>query len=316
VQFAHDGSALAPSYDVVVGDGGLSDSGAANVTFTPSPPADPAPVDEPPPGEPDPDPPPEPRYEDIDQAVDDPAPPGELPEPQTLPESDDPEPTESGGPAEETAPGANPRGTGDPGGSLRPDPESRLRAAERRAADDLEGLPTVDIALMPDDVERDKDAGDDPALADVTRMARTSSSPLFWDALDQMRREMTEDAERHSHSQDLLMSAAEGLALMTSTGLLAVLLRSESLLALALSYIPAWRRVDPMAVLTLSPEERKKREQEMRAAREAEDRKLHELGDILDGGETPAEAGHEPAADEDLESPQGEPESPSDKQES
>jgi hypothetical protein len=298
-----------------VGDGGLSDSGAASVTFTPSPPADPAPVDEPPPGEPDPDPPPEPRYEDIDQAVDDPAPPGELPEPQTLPESDDPEPTESGGPAEETAPGANPRGTGDPGGSLRPDPESRLRAAERRAADDLEGLPTVDIALLPDDVERDKDTDDDPELADVTRMARSGASSLFWDALDQMRREMAEDAERHAQSESLLMSAAEGLALMTSTGLLTLLLRSESLLALALSYVPVWRRVDPMAILALSPEERKKRERELSTAREAEDRKLHELGDLLDGREAQPEAGDEPASEQDAESPHDEPEASSDDRE-
>jgi hypothetical protein len=146
-------------------------------------------------------------------------------------------------------------------------------------------------------------------------MARSGASSLFWDALDQMRREMAEDAERHAQSESLLMSAAEGLALMTSTGLLTLLLRSESLLALALSYVPVWRRVDPMAILALSPEERKKRERELSTAREAEDRKLHELGDLLDGREAQPEAGDEPASEQDAESPQDEPEASSDDRE-
>jgi hypothetical protein len=43
-----------------------------------------------------------------------------------------------------------------------------------------------------------------------------------------------------------------------------------------------WRRVDPLAVLTISEEERVRREQELRSARELEDQTERGVGDLLD----------------------------------
>jgi hypothetical protein len=58
---------------------------------------------------------------------------------------------------------------------------------------------------------------------------------------------------------------------------LALLLRGGSLAAAALSSVPLWRRVDPLAVLALSEEERWQREQDIRAAQREE-----ESGRLLD----------------------------------
>jgi hypothetical protein len=64
---------------------------------------------------------------------------------------------------------------------------------------------------------------------------------------------------------------------MISSGLLALLMRGGSLAAAALSSLPLWRRVDPLAVLALSEEERWQREQDIRAAQRDE-----ESGRLLD----------------------------------
>jgi hypothetical protein len=153
--------------------------------------------------------------------------------------------------------------------------------------EDLAPPRSADLELLFGTRDR-QDDGATSAPADASAAARTRVSPRFWEALDQMRREIAEDAQGEAERQNLMVSAAEGVALITSSGLVAALLRSESLLALALSYIPVWRRVDPLAILTLSPEERKKREREIRAARDAEDESRHKLGEILDeAGATP-----------------------------
>ena len=69
---------------------------------------------------------------------------------------------------------------------------------------------------------------------------------------------------------------------MASTLLLSTLLRGGALFAAALSALPLWRGVDPLVVLALSEEERRKREQELERAREAEDRGSDEIGSLLD----------------------------------
>ena len=271
VQFVHDGSSQAPSYDVVVGDGSLSDSGAAAVFFTPgATPSNPT-ADESGSGGPVPAEPPDLPYADIVQALDEPE------APRLPPElADDPLPEDAPAigsePVEpEPAREAEPR-VEDSGATFTR--EARLR---RFAAEGEEALPAADLSMM--DLEERRDSY---AQTESFASARTSGSPLFWQALDQMRREMTEEGRRETEQEQLLVAAAEGLALITSSGLLAALLRSESLLALALSYLPIWRRVDPMAILILSPEERKKREQEIRDARKTEDVSHQGLGEILD----------------------------------
>ena len=52
--------------------------------------------------------------------------------------------------------------------------------------------------------------------------------------------------------------------------------------AAALSSLPMWRRVDPFAVLSVSEEERKRREKDLREAEESEDREGQAVGRLLD----------------------------------
>jgi len=101
-------------------------------------------------------------------------------------------------------------------------------------------------------------------------------------ALDRIRQEMTDDARELADQRQVTVSAAEGFALMMSLSWLGVLLRSGSLAAIAFSALPMWRRVDPLAVLTISEEERVRREQELRSARELEDQTERGVGDLLD----------------------------------
>ena len=102
-------------------------------------------------------------------------------------------------------------------------------------------------------------------------------------ALEQIRSDMTDSADAEENEQQALVSAAEGTMLAASLGWLAFLLRGGSLAALAFSSLPLWRRVDPLAILALSDEERERLEEDLKKAREAEDENERAVGDILDG---------------------------------
>ncbi len=53
-------------------------------------------------------------------------------------------------------------------------------------------------------------------------------------------------------------------------------------MAMVLSSLPLWRGFDPLVVLTLTDEERKQRDEELRKAREEEDRADTGIGELLD----------------------------------
>jgi hypothetical protein len=93
---------------------------------------------------------------------------------------------------------------------------------------------------------------------------------------------MEDEAEHAARTGRLLAFAAEGVTIATSVGLLSLLLRSGSLLGAAISSLPLWRRVDPLAVLALSDEEREKLERDRRVAEEAENEEGEGVGRILD----------------------------------
>jgi len=101
-------------------------------------------------------------------------------------------------------------------------------------------------------------------------------------ALDRIRQEMTDDARQLADEHQITVSAAEGFALMLSLGWLGLLLRGGSLAAIALSSLPMWRRVDPLAVLAISEEERLRREQDLQNARKLEDQTDTGVGNLLD----------------------------------
>ncbi len=102
------------------------------------------------------------------------------------------------------------------------------------------------------------------------------------EALDRVREEMTEDAESQAFDTKLTKSVAEGAVLATSFGLLSILSRAGSLAASVLSALPMWRRVDPLAVLSISKEERMRREQDLRDAEKAENREEQGVARLLD----------------------------------
>ena len=94
--------------------------------------------------------------------------------------------------------------------------------------------------------------------------------------------EMTEDADGVANEQQILVSSTEAVALLLSLGWLGVLLRGGSLAAVAFSSLPLWSRVDPLAVLAISEEERRRLEEDLRKAREAEDQAEKGVGRLLD----------------------------------
>ncbi len=102
------------------------------------------------------------------------------------------------------------------------------------------------------------------------------------EAADQIRTEMTDAADEAAREQEIIVSSAEGAMIAASLAWLALLLRGGSLAALAFSSLPLWRGVDPLAVLALSDEERKRIEEDNRKAREQEDEKEKAVGRLFD----------------------------------
>jgi hypothetical protein len=114
--------------------------------------------------------------------------------------------------------------------------------------------------------------------------------PQVADALEQIRDELDAlDRERQLHEQTFV-ATAEGVAVVSSAAVAALLLRGASLGAALLSSLPLWWKVDPLAILSLSEDEREEFERELREARDDEDTSDRSVGRVLDGSieEAPA----------------------------
>lgn len=122
----------------------------------------------------------------------------------------------------------------------------------------------------------------DHEQAEASRMLALSD---LWRVLEQMRTDMEQSGEEDAAETETLVAAAEGLSLAFSSGLLLLLMRSSSLWAVALSALPVWRRVDPLAVLAITAEERRKLERDLRKAEQQEDTAGLGLGRVLDSTE-------------------------------
>ena len=138
------------------------------------------------------------------------------------------------------------------------------------------------IEAVPDPVELlyRREASEDDEEERVER--RSVNSIQMQREFDRIRDDIERDARGDASLSELLVSSVEGLALMVSSSLLAAIVRGGSLVATALSSLPMWRRVDPLAVLALSDEERRKREMELRAAAAGEDEAESGIGRLLD----------------------------------
>jgi hypothetical protein len=86
--------------------------------------------------------------------------------------------------------------------------------------------------------------------------------------------------------------ALQSMALAAITGLQFLVLRASSLLAMALSWVPMWRRADPLMILSLSEKERRDLQESMRRADSGE----QDLDAMLDGRKETHEDDEEPSA--------------------
>ncbi|MCP5071244.1 MAG: tandem-95 repeat protein, partial [bacterium] len=136
---------------------------------------------------------------------------------------------------------------------------------------------SVDLA----DLARPLEVEDIVADEDRERSARTVVDLLrpafvhadFFQSLDQLRREVLDHADETGETdRSWLVPAIEGIAMAATSGLLAGVLRASSLLAMAVSSVPLWKRTDPLMVLSLSPDERLDLEASLRREDEAERR--------------------------------------------
>ncbi len=253
---------------------------AIEVTPTPEPPPEPPPLPEPPP-------PPEPPAPE-------PPPPAEAP----AGSGDDPtdEPDEVGEDASGPTP---PAGPGDVALSPPPEPSGPVRAPAGQLSDpasprDEVPAPTRPAAGAVGEVGTPApevaEPHDEDAAAGERERPRFSfglSSPAASEALDAVRRDLQEEAERVSHEPGFGWTMARGVAVALSTSVLGALLRGGSLLAMTLSSLPIWLRFDPLAILALTDAERERRERELRDARRDEDKRG--VGRVLDEVEAPAE---------------------------
>jgi hypothetical protein len=129
----------------------------------------------------------------------------------------------------------------------------------------------------------------------ATPLHRFSLSPFLWENLERMRRDLDDGEQEVQEETARLARTAETLALATSSIVLASLLRTGSLVALALSTSPLWSRMDPLIVLGAA--ERKRREARQQAAATARDAEQVErgVGRVLDAaGEGRSEARKKP----------------------
>ncbi len=117
--------------------------------------------------------------------------------------------------------------------------------------------------------------GSQSTLLESERIARV---------LELIRMEMMSSHDEAISEEQRITAAAEGVMLAAMLSWLTVLLRGGSLAALAISSLPIWRGVDPLAVLVLSKEERERLEEDLRKARELEDAQEEAVGRLLDAG--------------------------------
>jgi hypothetical protein len=104
--------------------------------------------------------------------------------------------------------------------------------------------------------------------------------PEFLLSLDEMRRDVLDGEEAGSERREGLVPAIETFALAASTGLLTALLRAGSLVAMAISSVPIWKSADSLTILSLSDDERRDLEANLRDAGVGE----RDLERVLDGG--------------------------------
>jgi hypothetical protein len=94
-----------------------------------------------------------------------------------------------------------------------------------------------------------------------------------------------EEREQKAH---LIGRVASFSGIALSAGFVAWILRGGSLLASFLVSMPAWRHFDPLPVLGLNSQDRRKRDREVRAEHERENRQFRGIDQVLKPAARPA----------------------------
>jgi hypothetical protein len=194
------------------------------------------------------------------------------PDPTPAPEVDDLSP-----PDLPTLPNPDPQPL--PGSDLDEPPEADRSALGSSGAFELAAL---DLSEM-----RERDRSDREERFDPLRPSYLQ--PEFLQTLDQLRRDVLEEAESDAEEGEWFVPALQSIALAASTGIVAGLLRASSLVAMAISSVPFWRRTDPLMILSLSEDERRDLEANLREAGTRE----RDLDEILAGHPQPHEGTEE-----------------------
>ena len=247
VQFVHAGTQTAPGYSVMVSDGVMTDSGTASTTLTA------APLTPPP----------------ADDATDQESETDEQEGETDRQESSTEESTDPGAPE-----------IANPVPSVTPEPklDSIIVGPGHlvQPLDDGAVAPTANAGTASvDDGRAQRSAR--PARAQLPHI----DSARLIGALDQMGLEMNSATDASLSQQETVISTIEGMTIVASAGLIAAIVRSGSLIALAASSLPLWTGVDPLAILYISDEERDRRARDVSAAQEEEDRE-YAVGQLLD----------------------------------
>ena len=121
-------------------------------------------------------------------------------------------------------------------------------------------------------------------------MAKLRGQQAMKSALETLGKDVISDSKDHEHQIESKVVFVEGAALAFSTSIFAILSRVGSLVAAAISSVPIWRRLDPLAVLALSQDEREERRRKLREAAAREAQESGTVSNLIDG-ESSANAG-------------------------
>ena len=106
--------------------------------------------------------------------------------------------------------------------------------------------------------------------------------------LTQLADNLERAVQEREHQAHLLGRVASFSGVALSAGFVAWLLHGGSLLTSFLVSMPAWRHFDPLPVLGVSGQDRRKRNRKARMEDEQESRQFRGLGRVLDKSEKPA----------------------------
>ncbi len=91
---------------------------------------------------------------------------------------------------------------------------------------------------------------------------QVKSMQAMWSAIDKMKQDMADVAEKQTSAVEIRVAAAETTGIVLTAGVVAWILRSGALLSSLISSIPLWKGYDPLPILAYSDDEQKKNKEE------------------------------------------------------